>query len=71
MTTKISRVQIHEFHYEAQDIGFDAGGFDFVYVPGHRQTITKAAIVTQQTIPWTVDAGVEQRDFLIGEGATP
>jgi len=47
MTTKISRVQIHEFQYEAQDIGFDAGGFDFVYVPGHRQTITKAAIVIE------------------------
>jgi L-alanine-DL-glutamate epimerase-like enolase superfamily enzyme len=47
MTTKISRVQIHEFQYEAQDIGFDAGGFDFVYVPGNRQSIPKAAVVIE------------------------
>jgi L-alanine-DL-glutamate epimerase-like enolase superfamily enzyme len=47
MATKISRVQIHEFRYEVEGIGFDAGGFDLVYVPGHRQPITKAAIVIE------------------------
>jgi L-alanine-DL-glutamate epimerase-like enolase superfamily enzyme len=47
MHTKISRVQIHEFRYEVDDVGFDAGGFDFVYVPGHRQPITKAAVVIE------------------------
>jgi hypothetical protein len=47
MTTKISCVQIHEFRYEVEGIGFDAGGFDLVYVPGHRQPITKAAIVVE------------------------
>ena len=30
--------------------------------------IAKAAVVTQAGIPWTVDAGVEQRTFLLDEG---
>jgi L-alanine-DL-glutamate epimerase-like enolase superfamily enzyme len=47
MSTKISRVQIHEFRYEVEGVGFDAGGFDFVFVPGNRQPITKAAIVIE------------------------
>ncbi len=29
---------------------------------------TKAAIVTQEGIPWAVDAGIEQRSFLIDDG---
>ena len=28
----------------------------------------RAAVVTQQNIPWTVDAGIEQRTFLIDDG---
>ncbi len=28
----------------------------------------RAAIVTQRTIPWTVDAGIEQRSFFLDEG---
>ena len=64
MTTKISRVQIHEFWYEVQDVGFDAGGFDFVYVPGHRQRITKAAIIIE-----TADGG--RGEYVGLWGATP
>src|SRR5688500_9604955 len=30
--------------------------------------VTRAAIVTQPSIPWTVDAGVEQKVFTIDEG---
>jgi 5-deoxy-5-amino-3-dehydroquinate synthase len=29
---------------------------------------SRAAVVTQDKIPWTVDTGVEQRTFLIGDG---
>lgn len=43
----IQRVEIHEFTYEATDIGMDAGGFDFVYVPGHKQPISKYAMVIE------------------------
>jgi L-alanine-DL-glutamate epimerase-like enolase superfamily enzyme len=64
MNTKITRVQIHEFRYEVDDVGFDAGGFDFVYVPGHRQPITKAAIV--------IETGDGARGEYVGLlGATP
>jgi 5-deoxy-5-amino-3-dehydroquinate synthase len=34
-------------------------------IPG---TAERAAVVTQQGIPWTVDAGIEQRTFLIDDG---
>lgn len=47
MNPTITRVQIHEFQYEVNDLGMDAGGFDFVCVPGHRQKITKAAVVIE------------------------
>src|SRR5258708_9850599 len=64
MTTKISCVQIHEFRYEVEGIGFDAGGFDLVYVPGHRQPITKAAIVVE-----TADGA--RGEYVALWGATP
>jgi L-alanine-DL-glutamate epimerase-like enolase superfamily enzyme len=44
---KVSRVEIHEFTYEADDIGIDAGGFDLVQMPGHRQPISKFAMVVE------------------------
>ncbi len=47
MGSTITRVQVHEFRYEVNDLGMDAGGFDFVYLPAHRQAITKAAIVIE------------------------
>ena len=28
----------------------------------------RAAIVTQDSIPWTVDAGIEQRSFFLDDG---
>jgi L-alanine-DL-glutamate epimerase-like enolase superfamily enzyme len=40
----ISRVEVHEFAYEAENIGMGAGGFDFVQVPGNRQTLGKFAL---------------------------
>jgi L-alanine-DL-glutamate epimerase-like enolase superfamily enzyme len=60
----IARVEIHEFTYEASDIGLDRGGFDLVQAPGHRQSISKYAIV------------IETKDGSRGEyvglwGATP
>lgn len=43
----ISRVAVHEFTYEAQDIAFDLGGFDFVGAPGRSLPISKFAIVVE------------------------
>jgi L-alanine-DL-glutamate epimerase-like enolase superfamily enzyme len=43
----ISRVEIHEFAYEAENIGIGAGGFDLVQMPGHRQKLGKFAIVIE------------------------
>ena len=45
--SRVSRVEIHEFTYEANDIGIDAGGFDLVQMPGHRQPISKFALVIE------------------------
>lgn len=60
----IARVEIHEFATTAENIAFDAGGFDFVQAPGRRLTIRKFALV------------IENRDGVRGEyvglwGATP
>ena len=62
--SQIARVQVHEFTYEADNIGVDAGGFDLVQMPGSSRTLTKFAIV------------IETRDGSRGEyvgmwGATP
>lgn len=40
----ITRVEVHEFVYEAEDVGMGAGGFDLVQVPGHRQKLGKFAL---------------------------
>lgn len=45
--SKINRVEIHEFTYEANNIGLDAGGFNLVYQPNGRQKLSKFAIVIQ------------------------
>ena len=45
--SRVSRVEIHEFTYEANDIGIDAGGFDLEQMPGHRQAISKFALVIE------------------------
>lgn len=45
--SSVSRVEVHEFTYEADDIGIDVGGFDLVQMPGHRQAINKFAVVVE------------------------
>ncbi len=60
----ISRVEIHEFTTTAENIAFDAGGFDFVQAPGRSLPIKRFALV------------IENRDGVRGEyvglwGATP
>jgi L-alanine-DL-glutamate epimerase-like enolase superfamily enzyme len=45
--SRVSRVEIHEFTYEAENIGLDVGGFDLVQLPGHRQPISKFALVIE------------------------
>jgi L-alanine-DL-glutamate epimerase-like enolase superfamily enzyme len=62
--TTITRVEIHEFSYEAPDVAFDRGGFDLVQSPGRRQSISKFGVV------------IETKDGSQGEyvglwGATP
>jgi len=62
--SQIVLVEVHEFSYEAKNIGLDAGGFDLVQAPGSQQTLSKFAIV------------IETRDGSRGEyvgmwGATP
>lgn len=43
--TTISRVAVHEFTYEASDIAYDGGGFDYVSAPGRNLPISKFAVV--------------------------
>jgi L-alanine-DL-glutamate epimerase-like enolase superfamily enzyme len=62
--TTITRVEIHEFRYEAPDVAPDRGGFDLVQSPGSRCPISKFAVV------------IETKDGSRGEyvglwGATP
>ncbi|MBN9023869.1 MAG: mandelate racemase [Rhizobiales bacterium] len=40
----ISRVEVHEFTYEAEGVGIGAGGFDIVEMPGNRQKLSKFAL---------------------------
>jgi L-alanine-DL-glutamate epimerase-like enolase superfamily enzyme len=62
--SQISRVEIHEFTYEAENIAFDAGGFDLVQSPGSSKVLSKFAVA------------IETKDGSRGEyvgmwGATP
>lgn len=47
--SKIEHVVVQEITYEADDVGFDQGGFDFVYVPGNRQKMTRYALTIETT----------------------
>jgi L-alanine-DL-glutamate epimerase-like enolase superfamily enzyme len=49
---KITRIRVHEYAYEVQDLGVDYNGFNQVYEPGNRLTMT-GHIVAVET-----DAGV-------------
>ena len=43
----ISRVEVHEFVYQAEDVGMGGGGFDLVQMPGNRQKLGKFALVIE------------------------
>lgn len=45
--SRISRAEVHEFTYDAEDAGIDAGGFDIVYRPGGRLPVSKYAVVIE------------------------
>jgi L-alanine-DL-glutamate epimerase-like enolase superfamily enzyme len=61
---RISRVEVHEFGYEAEGVGVDAGGFDLVQVPGSRCRLSKFAVV--------IETGDGSRGEYVGLwGATP
>jgi 5-deoxy-5-amino-3-dehydroquinate synthase len=61
-----------------RELGVDLGdrAYPVLVGPGARHRLIevlpvgahRAAVVTQQTVPWTVDAGVEQRSFFLGDG---
>ena len=60
----ITRVEVHEFTYETDGIGFDAGGFDLVQAPGERRRLGKFAVV--------IETGDGSRGEYVGLwGATP
>jgi len=44
---RITRVEVHEFTYEVDNIGFDAGGFDLVQAPGQRTRLSKFAVAIE------------------------
>src|SRR5262245_28618671 len=48
----IDRIEIHEFTYEAPNLGLDASGFNFVYQPGRRFALSKFVMVVR-----TADGG--------------
>ena len=43
----IKRVEVHEFTYQVEDVGVDAGGFDLVQKPGGRRPMSKFAIAIE------------------------
>ena len=45
--SQIARVQVHEFTYQADNIGVDPGGFDLVQMPGSSRTLSKFGIVIE------------------------
>lgn len=61
---------------ERIEVGLPGGSYPVLVGAGARHRlievlppgVTRAAVVTQATIPWEVDAGVEQCSFLLGEG---
>ncbi len=48
----IDRVEVHEFAFELPDLGWDASGFNIVYQPGNRLSLSKYAVVIR-----TADGG--------------
>lgn len=63
--SKINRVEIHEFAYEADKIGIDASGFNFVYKPNSKYKFgSRFAIVIQ-------DVDGARGEYVVQWGATP
>jgi L-alanine-DL-glutamate epimerase-like enolase superfamily enzyme len=62
-TPKITKIRIHQFGYEVNDLGVDYNGFNAVYEPGARRQ-AKAHIVAIET-----DAGVVG-EYAAGDAAT-
>jgi L-alanine-DL-glutamate epimerase-like enolase superfamily enzyme len=44
---KITKVEIHEFTYAAENVGYDNGGFDLVQAPGESLAISKFAVAIE------------------------
>src|SRR3954467_12339626 len=42
--SSIDRVEVHEFAFDLPDLGFDSGGFNIVYHPGNRLSLSKYAV---------------------------
>src|ERR1700691_178934 len=61
---RISRVEVHEFGYEAEGVGVDAGGFDLIEAPGSRRRLAKLAVVIE------TDDG-SRGEYVVLWGATP
>ena len=49
---RITRVQVHQYEYEVQDMGTDYNGFNQIYQPGNRLRM-RGSILTVET-----DAGI-------------
>ncbi|MFP6759103.1 MAG: enolase C-terminal domain-like protein [Alphaproteobacteria bacterium] len=62
--TVVDRVEIHEFEFEAEDLGFDSSGFNFVYQPDHTLTMSRYAVVIS-----TDDGG--RGEYVTQWGGTP
>jgi L-alanine-DL-glutamate epimerase-like enolase superfamily enzyme len=62
--SKINRVEVHEFSFDMEDAGWDAGGFNIVYQPGNALSLSKYAIVIQ-----TQDGG--RGEYVTLWGGTP
>ena len=60
----IDRVEVHEFAFELDDLGWDAGGFNIVYQPGNQLSLSKYAIVI-----CTADGG--RGEYVALWGGTP
>ena len=45
--SQISRVEVHEFTFVAENIGVDSSGFDLVQQPGAKRTLSKFAVVIE------------------------
>src|SRR5690606_27475195 len=45
--SRIQRVEVHEFEFTLPDLGMDASGFNIVYQPGNRLSLSKYAVTVE------------------------